>query len=86
MVRLKATVLNDTGLHARPAALFTKFCSSFDNEITMFHGNVQINPKSIIQVLGASLAKGSELEIVVEGDDAESVASKIVDYIHQIKE
>lgn len=86
MVEKTATVLNETGLHARPAAMFTKFCSSFENEIEMMHEDTLINPKSIIQVLGASLTKGSVLKIRVKGDDALNVCDQIVDYIHQIKE
>lgn len=86
MTELNVTIVNETGLHARPAAAFSKFCSQFENEIELLKGSLVINPKSILQVLAASMAKGTELTVRVQGKDAQTVAQKVVDYITSIKE
>ena len=86
MTELTVTVQNETGLHARPAAAFTKFCSQFDNDITLLKDTTSINPKSILQVLAAGLAKGTELKVQVAGEDALNVATQVVEYIQSLKE
>lgn len=86
MTDLKVTIKNETGLHARPAAAFCKFCSQFENDIELVIGSMVINAKSILQVLSASLAKGTEIIVRVQGDNAIAVAQQVVDYIVSIKE
>lgn len=87
MFELDVTIVNETGLHARPAAAFTKFCSGFvEHDIELIRGTLVINPKSILQLLSAALAKGTKLTVRVQGNDAEGVAQQIADYIAALTE
>ena len=86
MTEMTVTIQNETGLHARPAAAFTRFCSQFENEIILLKDTNEINAKSILQVLSAGLAKGTELKVKVDGEAADHVASQVVEYIQSLEE
>lgn len=86
MTEKQVEIVNKTGLHARPAAAFTKFCSQYENEIILLNGDMEINAKSILQVLAAGLAKGTKLRVRVIGVNSEIVGQKVVEYIESLEE
>lgn len=58
-------------LHARPANLLVRVANDFDATITLMKGARVANAKSILEVLGLGAAKGDELTLLCEGNDAE---------------
>lgn len=80
-MELKKKILNEEGLHARPAGVFAKTASSFQSKIeVMFNGRV-INAKSSMSLMTLGLAKDSEFLIRAEGPDAEQALVKIAEII-----
>ena len=73
MTSKKVIVANPTGLHARPASQLVQFCKKFPEKIILKGNGKDTDPKSIIMLLSAGLKKGTELEVVVEGEKATSV-------------
>lgn len=73
----KLTVRNRQGLHARPAALFVRLASKFDSEITVRRGKEKVNGKSIMGILMLGCEKGSQIELLVEGKDAEQALQEL---------
>jgi len=71
IVRRKVTIKNKQGLHARPAALFVRLASKFESEILIQRGNEEVNGKSIMGILMLGCEKGSTIELVAKGKDAE---------------
>lgn len=72
-------VLNPTGLHARPAALFVRTAMRFQSDITVqnvTHGRPPANAKSMMDVANRGTAwEGERIRIVAAGEDAaEAVA------------
>lgn len=65
----KATLLNETGLHARPASLFVKEASKFESDVKVMLDGKEFNAKSIMGVLSMGATKGDTLEIKAEGKD-----------------
>ena len=45
-------ILNEQGLHARPASIFAKTASKFKSAVSIVHGNGVANAKSIIIIIG----------------------------------
>lgn len=86
MVSKKVVIQNETGLHARPAAEFVKFCMQFSEKIVLKSGGKEINTKSIISILAAGITKGAEIEIEVTGDNESKVCDDVIKYIENIKE
>ena len=72
MVSRKVTVINESGLHLKPAATFCKEAVKYESLITFTCGTTTANAKSILSVLGACVKKGSEIEIVCSGSDEEA--------------
>ncbi|EGL53797.1 MAG TPA: HPr family phosphocarrier protein [Methylophaga aminisulfidivorans] len=65
------TIINKLGLHARAAAKFVTTASAYDAEITVTRENRTVNGKSIMGVMMLAAAKGSQITVTAEGDDAE---------------
>lgn len=70
----QVTILNKTGLHARPAAEFVKLASRFKSEISILVGTKVANAKSIINVLSLAATHGTVLTLKADGpDEAEAI-------------
>ena len=62
-------ILNQQGLHARPASLFVKTANKFKSTINIVHGTDVANAKSIINIMSLGLSKDEDIKIVAEGID-----------------
>lgn len=66
------TLVNEEGLHARPAAEFVKKASTYEAEITV-NG---VDAKSLLGIMALGLAKGTSARLSASGTDAkEAIAS-----------
>jgi len=75
------TIINRLGLHARAAAKFVTTPSEFHSDIQVSKDNRQVNGKSIMGVMMLAAAKGTEIQVTAEGDDAESALNAIGELI-----
>lgn len=74
-------ILNKSGLHARPAAVFVKTASGFKAEINIeFKGSV-LNAKSIMNILSMGAKKGDEIVIIANGSDEKEAIDSLVNLI-----
>lgn len=64
------TVLNENGVHARPASYLTKLANSYKSKITLKYNNHIADARSVISILGLGLKAGDQLEIVAVGEDS----------------
>jgi phosphocarrier protein len=64
-------IVNQAGLHARPAAEFVKLTARFTSEITVTNGDMSVNGKSILGVMTLAAECGTLLTVRADGDDAE---------------
>jgi len=71
------TIVNELGLHARPAAAFVKVAGRFKAEVTVGRDDLVVNGKSIMGVMTLAAEPGSELTIRAEGDDAQAAADAL---------
>lgn len=82
MFKLDVTLKNETGLHARPASMFTKEASSYDADVKVIKGGKEHNAKSIMAILSMGAMKGDVITIVAEGSQEREVVEalkKLVD-------
>ena len=71
MIEKKITIQNKLGLHARASAKLVNEAKRFGSQIKLIKNNKTINAKSIMAVMMLAAGQGTELEIHVDGDDAE---------------
>lgn len=78
MVEEKVTIVNEVGLHARPASIFLKEAIKYDSEVTLIKDGKQYNGKSIMSILNMQAYRGSEIVIRCEGKDEEEALKNLV--------
>ncbi|GJM15864.1 MAG: phosphocarrier protein HPr [Thermodesulfobacteriota bacterium] len=74
-------VKNKLGLHARAAAVFVRTSSKFTSEVKLIKDGYEVNGKSILGVLSLAAIKGSELQVVTSGSDAETALKGIQELV-----
>ncbi|MBR0600584.1 HPr family phosphocarrier protein [Sinanaerobacter chloroacetimidivorans] len=81
MYQQEVTIINKSGLHARPAAEFARAASLFRSSVSILHKDQTINAKSIINILAGGIIRGSRIVIRAEGPDeiiaVETLASMV---------
>lgn len=70
-------ILNQYGIHARPAALFVKTASRYDSEVTVEKDGVKVSGKSIMGLMTLEGYCGSVLKVTAEGHDAEAALNEL---------
>ena len=70
-------VVNRLGLHARAAAKLVRLASRFESDIVLRAGPQEADAKSIMAVLMLAATEGTELEVEIRGEDAESALESI---------
>jgi phosphocarrier protein len=83
MLEKKVTIINNAGLHTRPAATIVKIAAKFNSEFFIIKDGLSINGKSIIGVMTLAAAKGSELTLTFDGADEAEMAEAILDYFNR---
>ena len=79
VIRQEITIVNELGLHARPAAEFVFAARAFRSQIWLLKGEERFSAVSIIEVLIANLYRGDTATIEAEGPDAEAAVRRLVE-------
>ncbi len=77
----RVTVINELGLHARPAAEFVKLASRFESEIRLAKDGDAVNGKSIMGVMTLAAVCGAELTLRADGSDAEAAVTALEELV-----
>lgn len=72
------TILNEEGLHARPAGILVKAASAFESNIEIN----SVNAKSIMSVMSLGLTKDAEVTLKAEGTDAEEALNALSELVN----
>lgn len=81
MVKRTVTIVNETGLHARPASLFTKMATSCKCDVYLEKEGKKINAKSILGILALAIGQGHVIDIITEGEDEVESMKKLVEFV-----
>ena len=81
MVSKKFVIENDQGLHMRPAGVLAKAVTKFESDVTIVFEDKKINAKSLLNIIGACIKCGSEIELVCEGPDEEAALAHATELI-----
>lgn len=77
MVERQFKIIDDTGIHARPATLLVQKASKFNSEISLEYKNKKVNLKSIMGVMSLGISKNAEIKIAAEGNDEEEALNAL---------
>lgn len=86
LIRRKVKIMNELGLHARPAAEFVRAAQAFCSEIWILKRKARFSAGSIIEVLMANLNCGDSAMIEAQGPDAEKAVARLVGLVRKFAE
>ena len=83
MARLERTflIVNTLGLHARAAAQLVQTANRFGAEVQVSKDGAEVNGKSIMGVLTLAAAKGTEIVVACDGEDAPAAMAALASII-----
>jgi phosphocarrier protein len=71
------TILNKSGIHARPAAMFVKIANRFGSDIFVEKDGEKINGKSIMGLMMLAAGPGSKVTLLAKGADAPQAIAEL---------
>ena len=84
MRTLETTILNPSGIHARPGAVFVRTAAGFGSKITLENldrGTAPVDAKSIIAVMSSGVATGHKVRVTAEGADEDTAIEALDAFI-----
>ena len=80
---LKETIIVglESGLEARPAALFVQIASKYESHISILLTDKQVNAKSIMGMMSLGAIKGQEITLLVDGEDEGEAMKALVAFL-----
>lgn len=73
----KVMIVNEQGLHARPAAQLVSAAGRFEAQITIGGADA----KSLLRIISLGASKGQEIEVSATGSDADQAVSQLSELI-----
>ena len=74
-------IVNEAGIHARPAAEIVKTAAKFRAEVSISKDGLDVNARSIMGVMMLAAECGSTVVLRADGDDAQAAIDAIADVI-----
>ncbi len=75
------TVLNEVGIHARPASMIVKRLLEFQSEVFIEKDSKRVNGKSIMGILMLAASKGSQIRVEADGSDAQEALEAVEELV-----
>lgn len=80
MKSFEYTIKDPMGLHARPAGVMVKMCSTLESDITLETNGKTANAKKIIAVMGLGAKQGAVVKVNISGNDEDSACEKLKEF------
>lgn len=77
MIKKKVFVKNKLGLHARASNKLVELTTKFSSDIFIEYNDKKVDAKSIMSILLLAASKGSELNLIIDGDDEKEASYSI---------
>jgi phosphocarrier protein HPr len=77
VVSRELAILNQYGIHARPAAMFVKTASKYESEVTVEKDKIRVSGKSIMGLMTMEASCGTKIKIMAEGSDADQAVDEL---------
>lgn len=75
MVNKTFTIIDETGIHARPATILVSTASKFKADIMLEYNDKSVNLKSIMGVMSLGIPKDAVIKVSAEGSDEKEALS-----------
>jgi phosphotransferase system HPr (HPr) family protein len=75
-------VINERGLHARPAMQFVDLANSFKSSVSVSKDGpepLEVDGKSVMQMITLEATLGTVLRVTADGEDADAAVQKLAE-------
>jgi len=83
MIQKEITIINQAGMHTRPASMIVKIAAKYKSDFLISKNNFEVNGKSIIGVMTLAAEQGSKLLLIFKGEDEEALATEMIDFFEK---
>jgi phosphocarrier protein HPr len=73
------TIIDQAGIHARPATTLVQAISHFDSEINLEYNGKTVNLKSIMGILSLAIPHNAVIKIIAKGPDGKEAIASLED-------
>jgi phosphocarrier protein len=80
------TIVNELGLHARPAAEFVRCATQFRSQIFLRKDDKRFSARSMLEILMADLGQGQSAFVEAHGPDADAAVETLADLVGSFRE
>jgi phosphocarrier protein len=77
MKEIELKILNEYGLHARPASLLANMASQYTCDIKVVKEESEVNAKSIMNLLLLAAGKDTVIKVTADGPDEDAAISAL---------
>lgn len=81
MIQREITIINKLGLHARAAAKFVSCAAAFSSQVRVGQDGNLVDGKSIMSIMMLAAAKGSVLQLELDGNDEQAALDALITLI-----
>ena len=74
-------IIDETGIHARPATMLVQTASKFDSDIQLEYNGKKVNLKSIMGVMSSGVGNAAEITIYTDGSDETGALTAITEVL-----
>ena len=74
------TIIDELGIHARPAGMLVKTAKDLDSEITIKKGDKTAGALKLMMIMGLGVKKGDTVVVTIDGDDEEKSYTAMKDF------
>lgn len=80
-IRMSLEIVNDKGLHARASAKFVETVERYDARAEVSRDGLDVSGDSIMGLMMLAAAKGTHIDVRVDGAEAEALAEALRDLV-----
>ena len=81
MKTVTTQIVNKLGMHARASAKFVSLAAHFKSDVTLGRNGQHANGKSIMGIMMLAAGKGTQVELIVDGDDEDQALAALIELI-----
>ncbi len=82
MIREPITIINQLGLHARAANKLVSTAMEYNSTVRLGRGGQEVDGKSIMSVMMLAASCGTDIELIIDGDDENEARDALVALIN----
>ena len=81
MTQKEITIGLESGLEARPVAMFVQIAGEYGSQISINYKGRNVNAKSIMGMMSLGIARGETVTVQIEGADEDAAMERIAGYL-----